>query len=781
MGIAPRRSGLVAAGLAVLTVVVFWPSCGNDFVNYDDPEYVTRNPHVQAGLTFASIGWALTTTDAANWHPLTWLSLEFDAQLFGINAFAFHLTNLLLHAAATALLFFFFASVTGALWRSASVAALFALHPLHVESVAWVAERKDVLSGVFWMLTMLAYAWHARRPSWRRLSVVTGVFAAGLLAKPMLVTLPCVLLLLDYWPLRRPGSWRRLVIEKSPLFALVLVSCVLTWYAQSTGGAVGSIEQYSLGVRAGNAVLSYGRYLQKCLWPFELAVHYPHQADISPAPVLLVGLLLAVVTALAFWGGRTWRYLPVGWLWYLGTLVPVIGLIQVGTQAFADRYTYIPLIGVFVLAVWGCADLAARRHAPKVLLGAGTLGLLAVCIVTTRLQLGHWHDSLTLLQHSLQVTGRNAAVEQNICAELLDRGELDESIAYCREMLRHDPHDALTHQNLGTALGKQGKLDEAIDHLQEAVRLNPKHAPAHVNLGIVLEKAGRFDPAYASMQEALRLDPEYPLTHLSLGAFLEKRGQKEKAYYHYHEALRLYPNSARAHFHLAGLLQRDGQIDEAVAHLHEALRLEPIFAKAHYNLGTILASRGNLDSAVYHFAEAARLDPDFAAAQFNLGTALKEQGHEQDALACFRRAVALEPRSVLFRLTLASLLAQVGHSEQAMQENQEALKLDARWPWNVGRTAWRMATHPQSAARNESKAVALAEQACQATHYGEPDLMDTLAAAYAASGRFDLAVATAQKALKIAQSHKQTDLVSSIGNRLGLYRDRKPFRDSTLR
>jgi tetratricopeptide (TPR) repeat protein len=599
---------LLAAVLAVLTVAAFWhvPHC--DFVNYDDQDYAYDNPRVQAGLTWEGVRWAWTTTFAANWHPLTWLSLQADRTLYGaVEPHGFHRTNLLLHVGGTLLAFLAFRVLTGAVWRSALVAALFAVHPLHVESVAWVSERKDVLSTFFWMLTLLAYGWYARRPGLGRYTAVMASFALGLLAKPMLVTLPCVLLLLDYWPLRRhvaasrsgkdcqPG-WhafaaqpgpsegiltktgprehgtlpervkpvkgvdaRRvalLVAEKLPLFALAAASCVMTWWAQQSGGAVRTFQQYSFSVRVANAVVAYAEYLGKTFLPDRLAVFYPHPGNsLSAATLAGAAALLAALTALCLLAVRRYPYLAVGWLWYLGTLVPVIGLVQVGEQALADRYTYIPLLGVFLAVAWGVGDVVQRWPFLRAGLALTAVVLLVACARLTWLQVKTWENSRALWTHALEVTAGNW----------------------------------LAHSSLAMTIGPTDP-EGAVEELKQAIRLRPGDTNVRNNLGFYLDRCGRKEEAAQCFREVLDAEPRHFV----------------------------------AHYNLAGILAEQGCLAEARRHLEQAVRLDPKYAKAHNRLGEVCMRLGETAAAVESFRRAVELQPDDARYLHNLDRALKD-------------------------------------------------------------------------------------------------------------------------------------------------------------
>ncbi len=518
-----RRAFLAAVVLAALTLAVFWPATGNDFVNYDDRQYVTENPQVNRGLTREGAGWAFTSVGYAyNWHPLTWLSHMLDVELFGLRPAGHHLVNILFHAANAALLLVVLHRMTGAMLPSAFVAALFALHPLHVESVAWVAERKDVLATFFWMAAMVAYAAYAVRPGARRYLAVAALHALGLMAKPMVLTLPLVLPILDWWPL---GRWRRgasgvparpavfrFLAEKVPLAALSAVSACLTFLAQSRGGSIRSWEAVPLATRADNALLSCWRYLAKAVWPADLIFLYPLPTAPVAAAALLAGALLAAVTAVFWLARRRCPYLLAGWLWYLVTLAPVLGLVQVGSQSMADRYTYIPLTGIFMGLAWGGMSLAGGRRSGRAVLAAFAAVVVVAVVPATRRQLAYWHDSRTLFTRALSV----------------------------------NPDNPIAHDSLGVVLSREGKLDEGVTHYRQAIRLAPYYTTAHYNLGLALTEQGDLEGAVASFRRSIALRPDHPEAHLNLGTALARSGRLAEALAHYREALRLRPGYGAA-------------------------------------------------------------------------------------------------------------------------------------------------------------------------------------------------------------------------------------------
>jgi tetratricopeptide (TPR) repeat protein len=751
-----RRAFALGLLLACATLAVYWQVGRFEFINFDDPDYVANNRYVQMGLTAESVKWAFTNPFA--WHPVTWLSHLLDGQLFGVNAGAFHRVNALFHAANTVLLFLALWRLTGAEGRSAFVAALFALHPLHVESVAWVAERKDVLSGFFWLLTLLAYAGYARQPGVGRYLLALLCFALGLMSKPMVVSLPMVLLLLDYWPLGRlqrlslrrekpraslesasPAAERgtrgtrpsepetrnstvRLLLEKIPFLALSLVVSAITLLYRQQWGKL-DMEMYSFPVRLANALVACVRYLGKTLLPENLAVMYPHPGGWPVGIVIGAGLLLGVISVTAFVAARRLPYVLVGWLWFIVTLIPVLGLVQVTPESMADRYTYLPLIGLFIAATWGAADLAARWPKPRlVLAGVGAL-VMVVCLVGTWRQLQHWRNSITLFSQAVEVTSDNARARYNLAQALsilsqntAAQGQaaeakalLEASIPHYEEVLRLRPTFHEAHNNLGLTLATLGRIQEATNHYAEALRLAPKNDVAHYNYANALAALGQFEAAVGHFQMALQLDPGNPLVHYGLARVFELQGRASDAITNYQEAVRVHPKYAEARYGLGHLLLAQGQVDDALPHLTEAVRLQPRASDAHAKLGMALAARGRVPEALSHYREALRLKPDYLEVLNNL--------------------------------------------------------------------AWLLATHPQSEIRGGTEAVQLARRACELTQRKQPFLLGTLAAAYAEAGQFDQAVAAAQEAVTLAGTLGQTNLVERNQQLLELYRARRPYRE----
>jgi protein O-mannosyl-transferase len=691
-------------GLAAVTLAAFWgvTSCG--FVNFDDTIYITQNPRVLGGLTWDGVTWAWTTTFFGFYYPVTWLSHMLDVQLFGTNAGMHHLTSLVLHVLGTLILFLALLRMTRAYWRSALVACLFAIHPLHVESVAWLSERKDVLSALFWFLALLAYAFYAEKPSASRYLPVLASFLLGMLAKPMLITLPFVLLLLDYWPLGRwpsaahpsrlappgegpgrPAPVGRLVLEKLPLLALVPVFAVSTMLSQKEIEAVISADTLPVAQRVANALISCCIYMVKMFAPVGLTVFYPHpQKSVSYALAALCALALLAATAAALWLARRHKYLGVGWLWYLGMLVPVIGLVQVGSQAMADRYTYLPMVGLFILVVWGVADLAgagrAARRAVSGIAGAALLGLL----VLTRVQVGTWQTSRSLWAHALEVTSRNYMAHFYLAAALYDEGKVGEAFSHYEEALAILPHFAAAHGKMGSALADAGRSEEAIAHFEEALKIDPRLAEAHNGYGELLSSLGRVDEAIEQFDATVQLWPEDTRALGNLGAAYAKKGRVADAIPCFEKALQESPGNLDIQTTLGAALAQAGRTDEALAILNGVLAARPDSAEALQSLGQVLARSGRLPEAIDAYQKALRLKPDDAEAHEGLGVALDHSGRTSEAIEQFRQALRARPNYADASNNLGLALAKSGRLEEAVGCFRKAVEAKPDWAdaWN---------------------------------------------------------------------------------------------------
>ncbi|HOC56173.1 MAG TPA: tetratricopeptide repeat protein [Verrucomicrobiota bacterium] len=816
-----RRTALACALLGAVTLAVFALAGRNGFVSYDDPDYVTENPRVLGGLNGASVAWAFGTGHAGNWHPLTWLSHMLDCQIYGLKPAGHHLTSLFLHIGNSLLLFGLFQRLTGAFWRSAMVAALFALHPLHVESVAWVAERKDVLSGFFFLLTLWAYVRYAkgrmqnaecRMPVPERGSsfcilpsafylLALVFFALGLMSKPMLVTVPFVLLLLDYWPLGRmrkeecrmqkgeadspkrntpharrfilrPSSF--ILLEKLPFFILAAASCVVTFLIQRAAGAVSSLEALPLEFRISNALISYLRYAGKMVWPANLAVFYPAPAEWPAAWVAGAALLLAAVSVLAIRSVRKAPWFPFGWFWYLGMLVPVIGIVQVGQQAMADRYTYIPLIGLFVAIVWGGAQAAARWPRTRNWLAAGAAAALAACAVLTWRQIGHWRSSTTLFEHALAVTRDNHVAHNNLGVILFDEGNLAAAAEHFEEAVRLKRNYPEGLGNLGLCHLKQGRPEEAAELLSQSLRVRPT-AVVQYNLGNLLSQQGKLDEAQTCYEAALRRKPEFVEAYYNLGLLQAKRGRTTEAERNYRTALRLKPNHAESHLSLGTLLAGEKKPDEALAHFQAAVQAAPTNVDARFNLALALNGRGDYAGAAAQFAEACRLQPEDVEARQSLALALLGAGKMAEATAQFREALRLRPDARMHHY-LALALDSQARTDEALPHYQAAARLNPDAPLYLNDLAWFLATNPKPELRDGAEAVRLAESARDLSGGNEARVWGTLDAAYAEAGRFAEALAAAAKARELALATGQTDIARQAEERIALYRAAKPYR-----
>jgi tetratricopeptide (TPR) repeat protein len=655
------------------TVVVYWQVHHFDFV-FDDLSYIIENDHVHGGFTKENIIWTFTGgTQVSNyWHPLTWMSHILDFQLYGMNAGGHHLTNLLFHVANTILLFLVFRYMTGNLWRSGFIAALFALHPLHVESVAWVAERKDVLSTFFWLLTMASYCRYAEKPEFNKYFFVFLFFFLGLMSKPMLVTLPFVLILMDFWPLGRlqlgqesktgsikvqKSSVLYLVVEKIPLFALSATASVAAYITQQEGMAVPPMNLELLKIQSANAMVSYVSYIGKMIWPSRLSVYYPHPGmpptwKIAGAVLLLIGL-----SAFLGWTWRKFPYLTFGWLWFLGTFVPVIGFVKIGNFAMADRYTYVPLIGLFVIIAWGIPELAPQWRHQKICIAALATVILSMLIVVTWKQLGYWKNNITLFEHSLKLTNNNIISHYNLGVALDKQGRTEEAIGQYLETLQINPNYIHAHNNLGAALEKQGRLEEAIDHYLQALRINPDFAEAHNNLGNALDKQGRTEEAIDHYLQALQINPENEKAHYNVGVALDKQGRTEEAIDHYSQALRINPKYTKVYNNLGVALRKQGRTEEAIDLYLHALHINPGFVDAYNNLGVALSHVGKTDEAIAYLQKSLQINPNYPITHVVLGGALFKKGEIRTAITHFRESLRLKPDYAIAQDNLMNAMA----------------------------------------------------------------------------------------------------------------------------
>jgi len=691
---------IIYIGLVAATFVAYEPMRHNGFVNYDDTIYVTKNPNINEGLTRESVILAFTKPHAANWHPLTTLNHMLDCRLFGLEPFWHHLVSLMFHIVNTLLLFWILTNMTGstpdndirgqasspqagATWASAFAAAVFALHPFQVESVAWVSERKTVVSGLFWLLTIAAYIWYTKRSSTRRYILLFLVYGLCIMTKPVVVTLPFVLLLLDYWPLERvkwggdterTNSIRWLVIEKIPLLVLSAILSATTLIVQHSGGTVATLKSVSFDYRIANMFVSYIRYIGKMIWPSGLAVLYPLPlTNVLKSIAVVCALLFVLISVLSIYIGRRRRYIAVGWLWYVGTLVPMIGLVQVGAQAMANRYMYISILGLLIIIGWTVKDLIANRPRWRAITAVGAGAALISAVILTRMQVRHWQNNRTLFEHTLSVTRDNDIAEYGYGCALSEEGRLSEAVLHLSKAVQIYPENSDARKSLGMIFLKQGKHNEATACFNELIKRKPDSAEGYYSMGLVLGMQKKYDDAAKYLAKALELNPKYPDAHNKMGAAL--------------------------------LVMR--KTDEALVYLNEALRISANDAEVYINLGTAYNQLGNYELAIQNWNRALELKPDSAEVLNNL--------------------------------------------------------------------AWLYATVGDSSVQDANKAIELAERACELTGHKKAEFLDTLAAAYAAGGRFDEAKATAEKALDAAKAAKQEDLAGRIENRLQLYQEGRRY------
>ena len=635
---------VLAMILAAVVLAVYWQVAGFGYILFDDPKYVRDNAMVTPGLTLEGVRWAFSLSGyASNWHPLTWLSHMLDVTIFGTDPGMHHLVNVLFHCANALLLFHVLRRMTGALWRPFAVAALFALHPLHVESVAWISERKDVLSTLFWMLAMLAYtSYVTRRGAWRY-AMVALMLGLGLMAKPMLVTLPFALLLLDVWPLGRMTSLKvvpRLVLEKTPLFALAAASSALTFIAQRAGGAVERIEVLPMAQRLVNAVIAYAAYLAKMLWPAGLSFFYPYPASVEAALLAISLAVLAAVSVTCLVTFRRFPYLAVGWFWYVGTLVPVIGIVQVGSQSMADRYTYIPLVGIFMAVAWGMADLAGRVRYGRQALLAGLVVVLIVLAGLTRVQAGYWKDSATLFSRALAVTRDNFIAQTNLAAALFEQGDNQQAMGHAREALRIKPTYVPAMSNLGLGLLRQQRYADAAGLFRQALAYEPGNVTARLNLGAALVSMGRAGEAASAVREILRRDPAHAGARRLMEQIRAIELKTDERMRSMAGLLAIDPDNAALHYQLAGLKRLRGNDDEAIAHYGEALRVKPGLREALHALALIYSEQGRYDDALATLEKLVRAHPGDSDALYNTACIHAKRGRTEQAVQALEQAVA---------------------------------------------------------------------------------------------------------------------------------------------
>jgi protein O-mannosyl-transferase len=684
--------------LITVILAVYWQVTSFEFINLDDPLYVIGNQSIRHGINPESIKWAFSSVEyASNWHPITWISHALDIQFFGMNPGMHHLTNVIFHIVNTILLFIVLEKMTGALWRSAVVAALFALHPLHVESVAWISERKDVLSTFFWLLTMLGYIWYIQQRTVLRYLVVILSYILGLLSKPMLVTLPFILLLLDYWPLNRletiqkvdirsshgndivgsGGWWSRLstlILEKIPLILCALISCGVTFYAQLSSGAVNSLEKIKLIIRIANAIISYVVYLEKMVWPIKLAVFYPYPEIINPFEALLCTLFLLIITTLILIAARNLPYLAVGWVWYLVTLIPVIGIVQVGAQQLADRYTYISLVGIFIIVVWGFTDILTRWRYGKVVLGVLSAFVFTLLMITTWEQLGTWKDSETLFRHALAVTKNNYLAHNNLGVAISTRGDIEGAIWHYRQAIKIKPNYIRACDNIGFKLFDEKKYNEALNQFQECLKIDPENSITHIGLGDTLMATSSFTGAIRSYTEALRINPNHTEVYSKLGLAYLKKGNFQDSIKYCQKALMIEPDDGIAIkvLEVANIAQL--RIEGSILELVKSLQTQPENPEIHYKLGDIYQQQGKYDEAIFQLQKAISINPTYSQAMYKLVVVYSDLQDYTNALSMLQKMRLLQPANPEIYYNIACIYAKQNKVSDSISWLKQAIE-----------------------------------------------------------------------------------------------------------
>lgn len=765
---------VVCTALIAVTIIAYEPVRHNGFVTLDDNEYVVENTHIKQGLTLETLKWAFTGTHFYMWHPLTTLSYLVEYEFFGINALGDHLTNLVLHIINALLLFWILKKMTGAFWPSAFAAAVFAVHPLQVESVAWACERKSVLSGLFWLLTIAAYIRYAGKPKAARYIILLLVYGLCILTKPTVVVVPFVLLLLDFWPLRRinRSTAGGAIIEKIPLFFLAAFLSVVTILAQKSGGAIRTTPYFAFEFRLANAIVSYSRYLIKLVYPVNLAVFYPHPGTkIALWQPLLALAVLAAVTGTVFYFGRRYRYLITGWLWYVGTLVPVIGLVQSGDQAMADRYMYLPVVGPLIMIAWTMSETVRKRRYRRSVLFVISGVVLFVLIIITRNQVRCWQNDFTLFGHAIDVTKNNDSMHYSIAYAFQQTGQFEKAIEHYEDAVRIEPRDYRSMNNLAVLLLMQGKTDEALKFLEKAVQLNNHFTDAINNLGLALREKGRTDEAMEKWQQVLALEPGQPNAHYNIAVTMLHNGKYSQAIEHFNKTLEKKKDSAEVYNYLGTAYTALGQFKAAIDSYNEALKLSPDdINNVEANIAVALTKWGKAEQAAQIWRGILSRDPENYVAHYGLGRFLAEKKEFDGAIEHFSKVLQAKPDWYEIYFRIAGVYYERNESASAVRYLHEAVRLESNSAEVLNFLAWIEATARDTGIRNPAEAVRFASSACELTGYKDPSILDTLAVAYAAAGRFKDAAKTAEQALKLAGELGLTKMENDISEHLKLFR-----------
>ncbi|MGB8226155.1 MAG: tetratricopeptide repeat protein [Sedimentisphaerales bacterium] len=769
---------VVCAVLAVITIIAYEPLRHNGFVGYDDDEYVLDCPQVRQGLTLETLKWAFAEPHFHNWHPITTLNYLIEYEFFGINAFGYHLTSLLLHIINSLLMLMILKKMTGAFWPSVFAAAVFAVHPLQVESVAWVAEQKNVISGLFWLLTIAAYIRYAEKPAAGRYIVLLLVYGLCLMTKAIVVVVPFVLLLLDFWPLRRitRNTMGRIIIEKIPLLISAVLLIVVTTLAQKSGGAIKTMPYFAFQYRLENAIVSYARYPVMMVYPVNLAVFYPHPGPkIALWQPLLAMLTLAVITGLVFYFGRQRRYLITGWLWYVGTLVPVIGLIQLGGQAMADRYMYLPMVGLLIIIAELLSEAAQKWRNSRYVLFVISGVIFIVLIIVTRNQVRYWKDDFTLFGHAIDVTKNNENMHYNIGHAYQQKGQFEKAMEHYKEALRIEPGDLQAMNNLGVLLLSQKKTDEALKIFEKAVQLNSRYIDSINNLGLALREKGRVKEAMEKWQQVLDLEPMQPEAHYNIGVTMLRNGGYSQAVEHLRKALEKKRNWVEVYNYLGTAYMAIGQFKAAMDSYNEAIKLKPNDINIESNIALTLAKLGKTEEANQIWQRILARDPENFKAHYGLGRLLADKKQLDEAMEHFNKVLQAKPDWFEIHLMIADVYYKRKELTLAVQHLREAVRLKNDCSEAMNLLAWIEATAKDISIRNSDEAVRFASSACELTANKNPVLLDTLAVAYASAGRFNDAIKTAQTAVKLADEHKLTKLANEISEHLKLFKAKQTY------
>ena len=805
--------------LALLTLAIYSPVRDHEFIDYDDNAYVYENALIRQGFSVEGVRFAFLKLHGKEtyWHPVTWLSHMLDCQLFGVKSGPHHLVNVLFHAVNVVLLFLWLQSLTGRLWRSAAVAMVFAWHPLQFDTVAWVAERKNLLSALFWILAVWSYTRWTRSRQRPDYLTALALYAVGLMCKPAIVTLPCVLLLLDFWPLRRIEisaatsfkTLRALLVEKVPFFALTVASSVATILAHQSLALLTSTEKMSLAARVANALAAYGSYVGKVFWPTKLAVVYPAMAH-QPTELVVAGALVVVLPLIIGVAKvRSHPHLLVGWLWFLGTLVPTIGIVQVGHQAMADRFAYLPLIGLFIVVVWTVGEAASRFAVPLRLRLTTAAASGLACLALTAHQVTFWENSTTLFGHAAAVTQKNWVALNRLGENALGRGDLPVAITHLSALERLMPNRPEVQYNLALTYSRSGRFAEADTHYVAALKLKPEDARALHGRGFVAMQQGRLAEAREWFDQALALDPTLRETRncveliasgaatafaelarveaeiarepardelrLRAAELLTATGRTNEAMAHYEKVLELKPGEPRALIAVAAVRVRAGRDAEALAMLERALAADPKSAEAHYQLGQLGERAGRGDVAFGHYKTAVAAKPEHAGAWTALGLLLTRIGNLPEALDALERATVLQPQNAESHLRAGLVAASLQRAPVAGRHLREAARLRPDWPPPLSSLAWLLATHPDPQARNGETAVKLARRVCELSGSKNLAHLDVLAAALAETWDYAAAVTMIKQAIALADAAGKPAAVAELTSRLKLYQERKPF------